>query len=122
MSRQNDFDKLEIWKVSMSLVKDIYELLAIYPKTEVYGLVSQMKRCAISIPSNIAEGFRRKGPKDFIRFLNISLGSLAELETQVLIAIKLEYSTDEAMKEVLKKINYVTAMTFSFIKYLRRSI
>ena len=73
----------------MKLVEDIYSISKNFPKEEMYGLTSQMRRCAVSIPSNIAEGAGRKGEKEFTRFLYIALGSISELETQFEISIRL---------------------------------
>lgn len=78
--------ELEAWKKGISLVTCIYQITKDFPKDELFGLTSQIRRCAVSIPSNIAEGAARNSDKDFIRFLYIALGSLAELETQLIIA------------------------------------
>ena len=85
---------LDVWKESMKLTKAIYSFTKTFPKEEIYGLVSQMRRTAVSIPSNIAEGAARESSKDFIRFLYISLGSLAELETQCFLAKDFNYIND----------------------------
>ena len=82
---------LDVWKKSVSLVTSIYEVTKTFPKDEIYGITNQIRRSAVSIPSNIAEGSARKGEKEFIQFLYISLGSLAELETQLIIANNLKY-------------------------------
>jgi four helix bundle protein len=81
---------LDVWKCSMDLVTLVYQNTAQLPKEERYGLTSQMRRAAVSIPSNIAEGSARKGDKELIQFITIALGSVAELETQYLIAIRLK--------------------------------
>ena len=85
--------KLEAWKISRGLVKDVYLLTQKFPKEEMFGLVSQMRRAAVSIPSNIAEGAARTGDREFAQFLNVARGSLSELETQLLIASDLGYIT-----------------------------
>ncbi len=82
---------LDVWKKSMALVLDVYKNTQNFPSHELYGLTSQIRRSAVSIPSNIAEGAARNSDKDFIRFCYISLGSLAELETQLIIAHQLKY-------------------------------
>lgn len=82
---------LEAWKLSMGLVRNIYTLTQAFPKEEVFGLTSQMRRAAVSIPSNIAEGAARAGEKEFAQFLNVARGSLSELETQLLISVDLGY-------------------------------
>jgi four helix bundle protein len=98
-----DFRKLEIWKKSRVLVKNVYLVLEDFPKTEIYGLVSQLKRCAISVPSNIAEGCGRRTNKDLNRFLDIANGSLCELETQICLANDLDFITIQKMEEIQKK-------------------
>lgn len=87
--------ELEVWKCSMDLVSIVYALTASFPKDELYGLTSQMKRAVISIPSNIAEGSARKSNKEFLQFIMIALESLAELETQYLIAIQLKFTSKD---------------------------
>ncbi len=83
--------KLEAWKVSRLLVKHVYVLTQAFPKEEMFGLTSQIRRSAVSVPSNIAEGAARTGDKEFAQFLNVARGSLSELETQLLIASDLGY-------------------------------
>ncbi len=82
---------LDVWKTGMELVELIYTLTANFPDIERYGLTTQMRRAAVSIPSNIAEGAARKSNKEFLQFISIALGSLAEIETQYLIALKLKF-------------------------------
>jgi len=84
---------LEAWKISMRLVKQVYEWSADFPPEERYGLVSQMRRAAISVPSNIAEGAARTGSREFARFLAIARGSLSELDTQYLLAVDLGFAS-----------------------------
>ena len=83
--------ELDVWKKSMDLVVKVYQLTQLFPESEKYGLTSQMRRAAVSVPSNIAEGAARKGNKEFIQFLYIAIGSLSELETQYLIAVRLSF-------------------------------
>ncbi|OGH76914.1 MAG: four helix bundle protein [Candidatus Magasanikbacteria bacterium RIFOXYC2_FULL_40_16] len=80
------FKELIVWQRSIELVKEIYRITNEFPREEMYGLVSQMRRSSISIPSNIAEGYKRKSLGDYVRFLNIADGSAAELETQIIIS------------------------------------
>ena len=80
-----------MWKKSISLVSQIYKLTQNFPKEEIYGLTNQIRRCSVSIPSNIAEGCGRQHPKDSLQFFYISRGSLFELETQLYIALDLKY-------------------------------
>ncbi len=94
------YQNLDVWKKSMKLTKQIYSLTHDFPNYELYGLTSQIRRCSISIPSNIAEGSSRRTPKDFIHFFYISLGSTSELETQLILSIDLGYIKDlEKIKE-----------------------
>ena len=86
-----NFRDLQVWKLGKKVVLEVYKVTRTFPQNEVYGLVSQMRRSALSIPSNIAEGFNRYHNKDYCKYLFISLGSCAELETQVEIACDIEY-------------------------------
>ena len=87
----HSYKELTVWQKSIELVVEVYELTDKFPKVEMYGLISQMRRSAVSIPSNIAEGCARQNNKETIQFLYVSLGSIAELETQLLIAKELNY-------------------------------
>jgi len=112
------FKDLRIWQEGIKLVKDIYLLSKKFPKDEIYGLSSQIRRCAVSIPSNIAEGFRRYHNKEYKQFLYITLGSCAELETQVIISHELEYIKEEIKEEIIKKIQYICKMVSRLIQKL----
>ena len=90
-SKIKSYRELIIWQKSIQLVANVYKPTRSFPKEELFGLTSQMIRCAISIPSNIAEGFGRNSQGDFKRFLNIALGSTYELQTQIEISFNLEY-------------------------------
>src|ERR1035438_1267123 len=85
------FRDLEVWQLGLDLVQSFYQCTAAFPKSETFGLAAQMRGAAVSIPSNIAEGQARKSPKEFLRFLSYAVGSLAELETQLELATRLEY-------------------------------
>jgi len=100
----------------MSLAKGIYKLTADFPKEETYGLVSQIRRAAVSIPSNIAEGAARNSNKEFIQFLYVSLGSLAELETQLLLSKELGFLKTEEMNGSIERIR---RMLLGLIKHLK---
>ena len=89
--RSNSYRDLIVWQKSLQLCKDVYLVTKNFPKEEIYGLTSQIRRCAVSIPSNIAEGKGRNSDKDFIRFLQIALGSIYELQTQLELAFELSY-------------------------------
>jgi len=96
---------LDVWKYSMDLVEEIYRLTYKFPDSERYGLTSQIRRAAISIPSNIAEGAGRKSDKELIQFVSIALGSLTELETQYLIAVRLKYvEPSNTLMELIVKV------------------
>lgn len=109
---------LDVWKYSMDLVEEIYTISSKFPDNERYGLTSQIRRAAISIPSNIAEGSGRKSDKELIQFISIALGALTELETQYLIAVRLKYvdKNDELMTLILK----VKQLLLGFRNYLKR--
>jgi len=113
-----NFKDLRIWQESIRLVKDIYLLTKNFPKDETYGLTSQMRRSAVSIPSNIAEGFRRYHNKEYKQFLYITLGSCAELETQIIISHDLEYINENIKEKVTEKIKYICKMVYKLIKKL----
>ena len=110
---------LDVWKVAMDLVSEVYRLTKKYPKEELFSLTSQIRRCAVSIPSNIAEGAARNGKKEFIQFLYIALGSCAELETQLLIARKLDYPGNPVIFDQLDRIR---RMLLGLIRKLRNSL
>lgn len=107
---------LKVWQESMDLVTDIYELVQNFPAEEKYNLTSQIKRSSVSIPSNIAEGAGRKSNLEFIQFLNIVSGSLSELETQLEIAIRLKFITEN--EELFKKIIFIRIMITNLKKSL----
>lgn len=114
---KHNFKNLKIWILSMEIASDIHKITLEFPKNEVYGLISQMNRAAVSIPSNIAEGSNRENTH-FKHFLNISLGSSFELQTQLLIAIQNKYLTEEKGLEVENKIIEFQKMTTGFISKL----
>ncbi|MBI2670259.1 MAG: four helix bundle protein [Candidatus Yanofskybacteria bacterium] len=106
----NSYKDLTVWQRSLELVKEIYKTTRFLPKDEIYGLTNQMRRAAISIPSNIAEGHQRKNLKEYLQFLRISYGSAAELETQLIISKeiypRIDFLTAESLlKEVHKMLN-----------------
>jgi four helix bundle protein len=109
---------IDIWNRAIEVVKDVYRLTEKLPKQEMYGLVSQMRRSAVSIPSNVAEGFRRFHNKEYRQFLYTSLGSCAELETQLTIAKELKYIHTEAEDRLLEKLDHICRMISNLIKKL----
>ncbi len=108
---------LTVYQKSMDLVVDIYRRTKHFPGEEKFGITSQIRRSAVSIPSNIAEGTARQSKKDFSRFLYISLGSLAELETQLEISARLEFISDK--NEVQEELIYIRRMLLKLIKSLK---
>lgn len=119
MSEVRTHKDLDIWKMSIDLVKDIYTLTESFPKDEQFGLTSQLRRAAVSVPSNIAEGSARNGNKEFIQFCYISLGSLSEVETQIIIATELNFIHNRLSSEVLEKVEIIRKKLLNFIKYLK---
>ena len=100
--------ELHVWQESMTLVELVYKLTEAFPEKERYGLISQLRRAAVSVPSNIAEGAARGSDAEFIRFLHIARGSLSEIETQLLIAQRLDYTTvaqslERPIEQIFKK-------------------
>ena len=115
------YKDLNIWKRSIRLVEEIYIITKKFLKEEIYGLTSQLRRSAISIPSNIAEGFTRFHNKEYRQFLYISLGSCAELNTQIIISSHLSYLNSEKANKVLKEIDEISRMIMGLIKKLNTS-
>ena len=107
---------LDAWKFAMELSEEVYILTKAFPREEVYGLTSQMRRAAVSVPSNLSEGAARSSQREFSQFLSISLGSLAELETQLFLAERFEYVTDTS--GTLERLERVRALLLG----LRRKV
>lgn len=112
----NGFEDLEVWKKSCRLTIEIYTA---FSHCKDYGLKDQIQRLALSVPSNIAEGYERNSPQDFIRFLNIAKGSIGELRTQIYIAKKLSYLEETLGNELLNKSKEISAMLSGLIKSIR---
>lgn len=112
----HNFKDLRVWQKSIELTTDIYKLLASFPTDEKFGLISQLKRAAVSVPSNIAEGAGRNSNKEFNHFLSISLGSLFELETQLIISKNLNLINSDSLLEMNNKISELQKMIFSLKK------
>ena len=107
---KNTYRDLKVWQKAMDLVIEVYRLTGSFPSAEMYGLTGQMRRSAVSIPSNIAEGHGQGGGKSFSRYLFIAQGSLKELETQLLIAGRLGYISPEALQPVLANCDEIGKM------------
>lgn len=112
----NTYRNLIVWQKAMNLVTTTYEITLEFPKTEQYCLTDQMRRSALSIPCNIAEGKARNSNKDFIRFLRIALGSLFEFQTQLEIAKNIEYINQEQFQRLWNFSTEIEVMLVSFIK------
>jgi len=118
VEKSRTFKELKMWQRGIEIVKDIYALTKKFPKEELYGLTSQMRRSSISIPSNIAEGFKRSHNKEYKQFLYITQGSLAELETQLIIAKELGYIKDSELSYIAEKIDHEAKMVASYVNKL----
>ncbi len=111
------FTDLDAWKEARALVKIVYTCTEQFPKEEVYGLQSQIKRSAISIPSNIAEGCGRNHPKDIMRFYYIARGSAYELETQLYLSLDLNFINEAEIKPMLEKLKKIRILLSGLINY-----
>ncbi len=109
------YHDLLIWQVGMDLVERMYKISDGFPTHERFGLTSQMRRAAVSIPSNIAEGYRRKTDADFLQFLHIAFGSASELETQVIIALRLKYISQDQYEQLNQMIIRCIQLLTGFI-------
>jgi four helix bundle protein len=111
------YKELLIWQRGMQIVEAVYSMTSDFPKSEVYGLTSQIRRSAVSVPSNVAEGYGRKSNGSFVQFLRISMGSLYELETQLLLSERIGYISDkELLGKLLVMIDDESKMINTFIK------
>ncbi len=115
----HNFKELKIWQLSRQLVKEIYVLTSSFPMEEKFGLISQLRRCAVSIPTNIAEGSGRNTDKDFAQFLNISLGSAYELETLLILGFDVNFISSDQLEILSGIISEIQKMIFGLIKTLR---
>jgi len=114
----HNFKELNCWIEAKDFSLLTYKLTACFPSSEIYGITSQIKRAAVSIPSNIAEGAGRTTNKDFSRFVGIAIGSSFELETQLIIASELGYIEKESFVNLIVKLNKIQKMLVNFQKYL----
>jgi four helix bundle protein len=111
--------QLDVWNKSIQFVKEIYEVTADFPSDERFGLVSQMRRSAVSIPSNIAEGAARNSKKEFNNFLHIAQGSASELETQIFISRELEFLNEEVSDHLLQDLEDISKMIIGLQRSLK---
>jgi len=111
------YTEINVWIEARKLVANIYEVTGNYPKEELFGLVNQLRRCAVSIPSNIGEGCGRNTKKDSLKFFYIARGSLYELETQIYLSYDLNYISNIILQELLDKLEVVRKLLSGFIRY-----
>jgi four helix bundle protein len=118
----NNYKELKIWQKSIELAEKIYAISSSYPSSEKFGLISQIQRCAVSIPSNIAEGAGRNSNNEFKHFLGIANGSINELNTQLLLSVRIGYLKEDELEDIfnliteIQKINYTLIKKFSNLK------
>lgn len=110
----HNLKELKIWNKAIDLTVEVYKATASFPKEEVYGLTSQIRRSAVSVPSNISEGAGRNSNKEFIHFLGIANGSSYELQTQLIISNKLNLIADLTLQPLLKEVEEIQKMTYKF--------
>jgi len=114
-----NYTELDVWKYSRNLVKQVYLLSNLFPKDELYVLTNQVRRCSISVPSNITEGVGRQSNKETIHFLYISRGSVFELETQLFLAFDLNYISKEQLEKILEQVTSCKKLLNGFINYFK---
>ncbi|WP_454615200.1 four helix bundle protein [Capnocytophaga gingivalis] len=118
MNEIKDFKDLVVWQRAMDLVAEVYQVVKKLPKEELYALSDQIRRAVISIPSNIAEGYGRNSSKEFSHFISIAKGSKSELETQLLLCVKIDYLKESDIQNVMYLIDQVGKMLYSLQKKL----
>ena len=114
-------EKLEVWKRAIDFVIDVYKATDAFPKEEKFGLTSQIRRAAVSIPANIAEGAARQTEKEFVNFLSIAQGSASELETELLIAYRLGYLHDPTYINMRNTINHISRMIIGLSRHIKKN-
>ena len=117
--RIQSYRDLQVWQRSMKLVTNVYQLTRSFPSDEQYGLSAQIRHCAVSIPSNMAEGYGRGTTNDYVRFLRISMGSMYELQTQLEIALSLGYATEDAFNPLYNETRDIERMLSALISKLK---
>ena len=117
--RLYSFEKLDVWNLSRKLTKNIYQISKKFPNEEKFGLVSQMRRAAVSVPSNISEGAARNSRKEFINFLHIAQGSVSELETQILISRNLGFIEPKKVEPLLQELDEISKMIIGLQRSLK---
>ncbi|MGB7377122.1 MAG: four helix bundle protein [Rivularia sp. (in: cyanobacteria)] len=119
MSQITDFKHLRIWQKGMDIAEKCYFLTKLFPRDELYSMVQQIRRSAVSIPANIVEGYGRRSTGDYIRFLNIAQGSINELETHLLLSIRVGLSTKKDTGSIISLIREESRMIITLIKKLK---
>lgn len=115
----HNFEKLKIWQKAMDIALEVYEISLLLPNDEKFNLIHQIKKCAVSIPSNIAEGSGRNHNKEFIQFLGIANGSTFELITQLMLAKRLKLIEEKTIQSIINQLVEVSNMNFAFQKTLK---
>jgi four helix bundle protein len=116
----HNFKELQVWQKAMDLAVFTYQLTGLFPKEEKYGLISQIQRCAISVPSNIAEGSGRVSKKEFQHFISVAMGSSFELETQIILAFRFNYIKEDQLNDFSNLIGPVQKMSFGLYNSLEK--
>ena len=116
------YQGLRVWQLGMQIARDVYELSRAFPKHEIYGLTAQMRRAAVSIPANIAEGHARDSTRDYLRHISIAFGSLAELETFLLLVESLGYTVADATRQLLQQCDQEGKMLRTLQKRLKAKL
>ncbi|MDT8346907.1 MAG: four helix bundle protein [Flavobacteriaceae bacterium] len=117
----HNFEKLKIWQKAMDIAVEVYEISLLLPEDEKFNLIHQVKKCAVSIPSNIAEGSGRNSNKEFVQFLGIANGSTFELITQLILSKRLKLVNEEVVQPIINQLVEVSNMNFSFQKTLKNN-
>ena len=117
--KTSDFKDLRVWQQSMDIVTDIYKLMAYLPLEEKFGLSDQIRRAAVSIPSNIAEGQARGSKNEFCHFLAIARGSLAELETQLILTVRLCFLQEHSVADIIIRLRDIDKMICGVMRHLK---
>lgn len=115
-----NFRKLDVWKRAIDLADRIYEVTALFPESEKYGLTNQLRRAVVSISANIAEGCGRRTSKDFIQFLHNAGGSVKEIESELVVAERLKYLSEDNMNELVVELNEIGKMLLGLMRHVSR--
>ena len=121
MEKSKSFEDLIVWQKAHQFVLKVYSVSTLFPKSELYGLTSQYRRAAVSIAANIAEGYKRIGTKDKLRFMNIAQASLEECRYYILLAKDLKYTTNEDSQCLRSKIEEVSKILFSYVNVMKQN-